>query len=121
MEITFHGPEDGRVVELDDGRRIEFERGESKDVDDKAAAENLIAQGDFSAAGSKATGHPAAAALPRTVEDLDETKPLEEQTSKALQAEADRRNLTVTGTGQDGRVVKNDLVAAIAADLEANG
>lgn len=121
MEITFHGPEDGRVVELDDGRRIEFERDETKDVPDARAAENLIAQGDFSAKGQEPTGKPADAALPRSVEELDESKPLEKQTAEALQAEADRRNLVVEGSGKDGRVVKDDLVAAIAADLEANG
>lgn len=33
-----------------------------------------------------------------------------------LQAEADRRKLTVTGTGANGNVVKGDLVAALQAD-----
>jgi hypothetical protein len=35
------------------------------------------------------------------------------QTVEALQGEADRRGLTVEGTGQDGRVLKGDLVAAL--------
>lgn len=33
-----------------------------------------------------------------------------------LQIEADRRGLTVEGTGTDGRVVKADLVAALTAN-----
>jgi hypothetical protein len=33
-----------------------------------------------------------------------------------LQAEADRRGLTVTGTGANGNIVKDDLVAALQTD-----
>jgi hypothetical protein len=36
--------------------------------------------------------------------------------SADLQAEADQRGLTVTGTGAGGNVVKDDLVAALQAD-----
>lgn len=37
-----------------------------------------------------------------------------------LQDEADKRGLTVDGTGKDGAVVKADLVAALEADDAAN-
>lgn len=39
-----------------------------------------------------------------------------DENKDALQAEADRRGLTVNGTGKDGAIVKDDLVAALEAD-----
>lgn len=40
----------------------------------------------------------------------------DDQTVEELQAEADRRGLTVEGTGTGGNVLKSDLVAALQAD-----
>ena len=40
----------------------------------------------------------------------------ESQSVEDLQAEADLRGLTVTGTGKSGHVLKSDLVAALQAD-----
>lgn len=38
------------------------------------------------------------------------------QSPDELKAEVEKRDLTVTGTGKDGNVLKGDLVAALEAD-----
>jgi hypothetical protein len=47
--------------------------------------------------------------------DEDSSTSYDDQTVEQLQAEVDQRELEVEGTGKDGNVVKNDLVAALQA------
>lgn len=48
--------------------------------------------------------------------DPAESEGYDKQPVEDLQAEADRRGLTVEGTGAGGNVLKKDLVDALAAD-----
>lgn len=51
-----------------------------------------------------------------TAPDTPASTGYEGQPVDDLRAEADRRGLTVDGTGTDGKVLKSDLVAALKAD-----
>lgn len=53
-------------------------------------------------------------ALTGTAGDPGATTDYESMTKEELQQEASRRNLTVTGTGADGNVLKSDLVSALS-------
>lgn len=59
---------------------------------------------------AEATGDSQAAAA-----GTDEATNYNSMNVEDLQAEADRRGLTVEGTGKDGNVLKSDLVAALEA------
>lgn len=97
-----------------DKRARPYRRGRVLSVDE-AVAERLIARGVAVREGEK----------PDPVEEapVEDTVAVEEITGDYeshlkddLQGEADRRGLEVEGTGADGNVVKDDLVAALEAD-----
>lgn len=79
-----------------------LDRGAKVKVED-ALAKRLVADGVAKLPGAEASGGPITG-------DYASQKPSD------LQAEADRRGLTVEGTGADGNVLKADLVAALEAD-----
>jgi hypothetical protein len=51
--------------------------------------------------------------LMSTDDDSDEVPPYSEWEKADLQAEANRRELTITGTGKNGNVLVSDLIAAL--------
>ena len=67
-----------------------------------------------------AVGDEAAAQTPGQAAGSAPSQPdYESQAADDLQAEAERRNLTVEGTGANGNVLKKDLIAALRASDSA--
>jgi hypothetical protein len=103
----------GFVVHGDVDQARPVGRGSVLDVD-QATADRLIADGV--AIDGEHDIHPVLPPEPSTVGAADEPVDYAELSKDELQAEVDRRGITVEGSGANGNVVKDDLVAALEAD-----
>ena len=82
--------------------------------DDLAEAMISTGQAERATFGAHNVSSPAAPETPETPETLESSKPVSKMTRTELEAEVERRGVSVSGTGKNGAVLKGDLVDAFS-------